>query len=206
MTTQLNKYILFLFFLFIINQTVGQTPNPIVNTFGIHKSFHGTGDLKGFDVNVTKTNKINNSFDWFYSTSLTLHFGQDNAGSYFGMALNVKEPMKFNTFGFQGESGITLKLFEKKFPLNISTGPIVRYQSTSRPRVYTYTADPRYPDALYTIQEIDPNTLSIGYKIQLAIGVMKIRRSRMFFNTNFQNDTHGDVITGLGFVFKNLTY
>jgi hypothetical protein len=115
--------------------------------------------------------------------------------------------MKFSTFGIQGESGITLKLFEKKLPVNISTGPIVRYQSTNRPSIYTYkAADTFYPDALYAIKEIAPNTLSLGYKFQLEIGLMKIRRSRIYFNSCFQNDTHGDVITGLGVVFKNLSY
>jgi hypothetical protein len=208
----MRKCILFILLSLTIINTSGQTPNPIVNTFGFHKSFNGSGDLGGFSINVTKRKHLSKSLDWFYGSSLTFHFGKDYSYEFVSRGfpsnvLNENDPMKFYTFGIQGESGITLKLFEKKFPIHISTGPIIRYQSTSYPTTYGFYYNPtRFPDPFYTIKEIDPNTLSPGYKVQLEIGLGKVRRSRMYFNSYFQNDTNGDVITGLGLVFKNLSY
>lgn len=206
----MKKYILFVLFFLTIISTTGQIPNPIVNTFGINKSFNGSGDLGGFSLNVTKRKYVSKSFDWFYGSSLTFHFGKDYSYEFVSRGfpsnvLNENDPMKFYTFGIQGESGITLKLFEKNFPIHISTGPIIRYQTTSYPTTYSFNYYPRtFPDPFYTIKEIDPNTLSLGYKVQLEIGLLKVRRSKMFFNSYFQNDKNGDVITGLGLVFKNL--
>lgn len=207
----MKKYFLFVIISFCLTKISGQTSNPIVNGFGFHNSFNGSGDLGGFDITVTKRKNINKSLDWYYGSSLTFHFGKDYSYEILSRrlpsnTLNENDPMKFYTFGIQGESGITLKLFENKFPIHLSTGPIIRYQSTSYPTIYSYQYNPnRYPDPFYTIKEIDPNTLSLGYKVQLGIGILKIRRSRMFFNSYFQNDTNGDVITGLGLVFKNLS-
>ena len=115
-------------------------------------------------------------------------------------------PLKFQTIGIQGESGITIKLFENKLPFHISTSPILRFQSTTYPSVYSISNDPLFPRPRYDIVKSIPNTLSVGYKVQLELGLFKIRRSRMFFNSYFQNDTRSDVITGLGIVFKNLSY
>lgn len=205
----MKKHLLIGLLFFSLNNTIGQTPNPLINAFGVHKSFHGTGDLKGFDVIVTKRLQLNHSIDWFYGSSLTLHFGKDHSydypsGSIPASVLTENDPMKFYTFGLQGETGITLKLFEKKLPIHLSSGPIIRYQSTSYPKIYSFTYSPtRNPDPFYTIKDIAPNSLSLGYKIQLEIGLMRIRRSRMFFNSYFQNDVKSDVITGLGLVFKN---
>ncbi len=196
----MKKYFLLVLVSFYITNISGQTSNPIVNTFGFHKSFHGTGDMKGFDVNVKKRKKINKTLDWYYGSSLTLHFRSSERN-------NVDySPLKFQTFGIQGESGISIKLFEKIIPFHISTSPIVRFQSTTYPSVYTISYDPVLFRPRYGIVESIPNTLSVGYKVQLELGLLKIRRSRMFFNSYFQNDTRGDVLTGLGIVFKNLTY
>jgi hypothetical protein len=41
----MRKYILVIFLSSTIINTYGQTPNPIVNTFGFHKSFNGSGDM-----------------------------------------------------------------------------------------------------------------------------------------------------------------
>jgi hypothetical protein len=204
----MKKYILVGILSFCLNNTTGQTPNSIANSFGFHQSFHGTGDLKGFDVVVTKKHEMSQTFDWFYGSSLTFHFGNDRSYEYVngGIPANViaeNAPLKFYTLGIQGESGVALKLFENKFPVHISTGPIIRYQSTSRPSKYVFTYRPTSnPDPYYTIKEIAPNTLSLGYKVQLEIGLLKIRKSRMFFNSYFQNDNRSDVITGFGLVIK----
>ena len=55
----------------------------------------------------------------------------------------------------------------------------------------------------HTIIESIPNTLSLGYKVQLELGLLKTKKSSMTFSANFQNDTPGDVITGLGIVIRN---
>ena len=187
---------------FFTTNVFGQTPNPIVNNFGFHYSLNGTGDMKGFEINVSKRKKINKTFDWYYGSSLTTHF--NNSSSNRGIVDYT--PLKFQTFGIQGETGLTIKLFENKFPFQISTSPIVRFQSTTYPSVYSISNDPFFPRPRYDIVKSIPNTLSLGYKVQLELGLFKIRRSRMFFNSYFQNDTRSDVITGLGIVFKNLSY
>ena len=208
----MKKYIFLLIACFYLNHTSAQTPNPIINTVGIHYSLNGTGDLDGFDISVAKRKKLNSFFDLFYGADLSFHSGEDNSLSSVSRntSTNLRNeyaPMKFYTLGIHGESGITLKIFEKSLPINFSVGPIVRYQSTSYPSIYSFHYNPAiFPEPVYTIKEIAPNTLSVGYKVQLALSVMKIRRSSIFFNSYFQNDTRGDVITGLGFVLKNLSY
>jgi len=198
----MKNYILLVVVSFFTTNVFGQTPNPIVNNFGFHYSLNGTGDMKGFEINVSKRKKINKTFDWYYGSSLTTHF--NNSSSNRGIVDYT--PLKFQTFGIQGETGLTIKLFENKFPFQISTSPIVRFQSTTYPSVYSISNDQFFPRPRYDIVKSIPNTLSLGYKVQLELGLFKIRRSRMFFNSYFQNDTRSDVITGLGIVFKNLSY
>ena len=199
----MKRYIIFVVVSFCLTKISGQTSNPIVNTFGFHKSFNGTGDMKGFDINVQKRKNINKRFDWYYGSSLNLHFRNSPTNL---MSVEPYSPLKFYTFGIQGESGVTIKLFEKILPFHITTSPILRFQSTSKPYVYGISSNSLYPRPRYDIVKSIPNTLSVGYKVQLELGLLKIRRSRMFFNSYFQNDTRGDVITGLGVVFKNLSY
>ena len=198
----MKNYILLVVVSFFTTNVFGQTPNPIVNNFGFHYSLNGTGDMKGLEINVSKRKKINKTFDWYYGSSLTTHF--NNSSSNRGIVDYT--PLKFQTFGIQGETGLTIKLFENKFPFQISTSPIVRFQSTTYPSVYSISNDQFFPRPRYDIVKSIPNTLSLGYKVQLELGLFKIRRSRMFFNSYFQNDTRSDVITGLGIVFKNLSY
>ncbi len=208
----MKKYILLVFINFYLNSVSGQTSDPIVNSFSFHKSINGSGDIDGFDVTISKRKKLSKFLDWYYGSTLTFHFGKDIFYEILSRRIpseiiNQNDPMKFYTFGIQGESALTLKLFENKFPIYISSGPIIRYQSTSHPTIYGYEYNPaRFSQPFYTIKEIDPNTLSLGYKVQLGIGIMKIRRSRLFFNSYFQNDTNGDLITGLGLIFNNLSY
>jgi hypothetical protein len=198
----MKNYILLVVVSLCVSNISGQTLNPIVNNFGFHYSLNGTGDMKGFEINVSKRKKINKSFDWYYGSSLTTHF--NNSSSRRGIIDYT--PLKFQTFGIQGESGITIKLFENKLPFHISTSPILRFQSTTYPSLYSISNDPIFPRPRYDIVKSIPNTLSVGYKVQLELGLFKIRRSRMFFNSYFQNDTRSDVITGLGISFKNLSY
>jgi hypothetical protein len=159
--------------------------------------------MKGFDINVQKRKNINKRFDWYYGSSLNLHFR--NSPTYL-MSVEPYSPLKFYTFGIQGESGVTIKLFEKILPFHITTSPILRFQSTSYPSVYQISSNSSYPRPRYDIVQSVPNSFSVGYKVQLELGLFKIRRSRIFFNSYFQNDTRSDVITGLGIVFKNLNY
>jgi hypothetical protein len=207
----MRKLFLILLILFPLRYGFAQT-NPIVNSFGAHYSFNGSGDIEGFGINATKRKHLNKTFDWYYGSSLTFHFGKDSSydfisGNFPENLLNETDPMKFYTFGIQGESGITLNLLKNKFPIEISTGSIIRYQSTSHPTFYYFYYNPtQFRDPFYVIREIDKNTLSLGYKVQLEIAILKVRRSQMFFSSYFQNDTNGDLITGLGFVFKNLKY
>jgi len=198
----MKNYIFLVVVSFFTTNVFGQTPNPIVNNFGFHYSLNGTGDMKGLEINVSKRKKINKTFDWYYGSSLTTH--SNNSSSNRGIVDYT--PLKFQTFGIQGETGLTIKLFENKFPFQISTSPIVRFQSTTYPSVYSISNDQFFPRPRYDIVKSIPNTLSLGYKVQLELGLFKIRRSRMFFNSYFQNDTRSDVITGLGIVFKNLSY
>ena len=198
----MKNYILLVVVSLCVSNISGQTLNPIVNNFGFHYSLNGTGDMKGFEINVSKRKKINKSIDWYYGSSLTTHF--NNSSSRRGILDYT--PLKFQTFGIQGESGITIKLFENKLPFHISTSPILRFQSTTYPSLYSISNDPIFPRPRYDIVKSIPNTLSVGYKVQLELGLFKIRRSRMFFNSYFQNDTRSDVITGLGISFKNLSY
>ena len=190
---------MFIIVSFCITKITAQTSKPIFNSFGFHYSLNGTGDMKGFDINVAKRRNINKTFDWYYGSSLNLHFRNITNN-----ASDVNHPtLKFQTFGIQAESGITTKLFGNKSPFKISTSPILRFQSTTYPTMYFLSYDRLFPGLNYYLIQSIPNTLSLGYKVQLELELLKMKKSSMSFSANFQNDTRGDVITGLGIVLKN---
>jgi len=190
---------MFIIVSFCITKITAQTSKPIFNSFGFHYSLNGTGDMKGFDINVAKRKNINKTFDWYYGSSLNLHF----RGASHTISGGNPPTLKFQTFGIQAESGITTKLFGNNSPLKISTSPILRFQSTTYPSIYQSSYDPIFNAWRHTIIQSIPNRLSLGYKVQLELGLLKMKKSNMSFSANFQNDTRGDVITGLGIIIKN---
>ncbi len=190
---------MFIIVSFCFTKITAQTSKPIFNSFGLHYSLNGTGDMKGFDINVAKRKSINKKFDWYYGSSLNLHF----RGASHTISGGNPPTLKFQTFGIQAESGITMKLFGSKSPLKISTSPIIRFQSTTYPSIYQSSYDPISNAWRHTIIQSIPNRLSLGYKVQLELGLIKMKKSSMSFSANFQNDTRGDVITGLGIVIRN---
>jgi hypothetical protein len=195
----MKKYIMFIIISICITKMNAQTSKPIFNSFGLHYSLNGTGDMKGFDINVAKRKNINKTFDWYYGSSLNLHF----RGATHTIIGGNPPTLKFQTFGIQAESGVTIKLFGNNSPLKISTSPILRFQSTTYPSIYQSSYDPISNAWRHTIIQSIPNTLSLGYKVQLELELLKMKKSRMSFSANFQNDTRGDVITGLGIIIKN---
>jgi hypothetical protein len=195
----MKKCIMFIIVSFSITKITAQTSKPIFNSFGFHYSLNGTGDMKGFDINVAKRKSINKTFDWYYGSSLNLHF----RGATHTISGGNPPTLKFQTFGIQAESGLTTKLFGNNSPLKISTSPILRFQSTTYPSTYQSSYDPIFNAWRHTIIQSIPNRLSLGYKVQLELELIKMKKSRMSFSANFQNDTRGDVITGLGIIIKN---
>ena len=193
---------MFIIVSFCFTKITAQTSKPIFNSFGLHYSLNGTGDMKGFDINVAKRKSINKKFDWYYGSSLNLHF----RGASHTISGGNPPTLKFQTFGIQAESGVTMKLFGSKSPLKISTSPIIRFQSTTYPSTYQSSYDPISNVWRHTIIQSIPNRLSLGYKVQLELELIKMKKSRMSFSANFQNDTRGDVITGLGIILRNSSY
>lgn len=209
----MKKYILLVVVSFYLANTSAQTSKPLVNSFGFHYSRNSTDYQRGFDLNFIKRKKVHKFYDLYYGATLTYHFGRDrnykSNTSYFmnvpANALADYSPLKFQTFGIQIETGLTAKFAEKSFPIHLSASPILRYQATTLPFHYYFRYNPpSVPIPYYILGNEQPNTLSLGYKLQTEFGLFKVRSSKMFLNIYLQNDTNRDWIYGAGFVFKSI--
>jgi hypothetical protein len=83
----------------------GQISNPIVNNFGFHYSLNGTGDMKGFEINVLKGGK---KFFNKYTPTLIIETWPENTKL-------VKEILNSMDYYLQKDLGVDNYLFTKKF-------------------------------------------------------------------------------------------
>jgi hypothetical protein len=112
--------------------------------------------------------------------------------------------MKFYTFGAQGDIGFAYNtLLNTKFPIRISMSGISRFQSTSYPSTYSFVYDTRaLPFPYYVIKDIDPDSFSIGYKVNVGINIGKIYNRKVYLDGFMQNDLRGDLISSIGILMK----
>jgi hypothetical protein len=166
-------------------------------------SFHGSGDLLGGQGGIAYESNVKNWLSLRYQADVTMH-----GGSAIGYVRNdqfyEQEPMYELTGGVQLSAMPVLHVFGVDKPwLNIAAGPLVRYQINGSPEGYSYqnnAGTPR-PD-VYAIYDVTPRGLYIGYTVGVESQFIHAKKWAGGIRAHFQNDTNGDVITGMSLIWR----
>jgi hypothetical protein len=178
------------------------TDNRQLN-FNAHLAFHGTGDLSGANLEFGTEKKWGKRYGLYNNLGITIHSGQEA-----GMAVNAY-PLQLNstfnalqtvTFGIQTIP--TIYRYSKRGDLKIGAGLVARYQMSSYGNYVASSLGQGNSQYSYSIYENEPNTFSIGYRISADLLLYETKKNKLGFQIFFQNDTRGDVITGLGLSFQ----
>jgi hypothetical protein len=166
-------------------------------------SFHGTGDLSGTNLEFGIERKWGKRYGFYNNLGITIHSGQE-AGfgpSQYPLQLNsTYKSLQTVTAGIQTMP--TFYRYSKRGDLKIGAGLVARYQMTSSGMYAARGMGPGTNQYSYNIYEVDPNTFSLGYRISADLLLYETKKNKLGFQIFFQNDTRGDVITGLGFSFQ----
>lgn len=173
--------------------------------FNAFYSFHGSGDLSGTNLEFGTEKKWGKRYGFYNNLGFTIHTGQE-----VGFTTN-NNPLLINstynslqtvTTGIQ--TAPTFYRYSKRGDLKIGAGLVARYQMTSYGNYSASSVGQGINQYSYTIYENDPNTLSIGYRISADLLLLEKKKNKLSFQLFFQNDTRGDVITGMGISFQTI--
>jgi hypothetical protein len=189
-----------LLFIISINPVLAQD-NQIQISIG--PSFHGTGDLLGFNYGIEYGKTIKKKFSWYISSTGSIHDGFSENIYEYPAGRRVDGSYRFTTAGIQIGYHISYSLIKsKKNDLYLRLGGIIRYQSSS----YYDELSIYYPPATglpFPVTEIvnktPQRTLAIGATPQIAYTFTTKKKICFGFITGFQLDTNGDVISNLSF-------
>lgn len=135
---------------------------------------------------------------------MTIHSGKESFSSNNNASqLNARyNTMQFVTTGIQISP--TFYRYSKRGDVKIGAGMVARYQTSSKPSIYSFSPQPAVQGTSITsIREMEPNSFSLGYLISVELHLISIKKKDLGFQLFFQNDTRGDVITGFGLSLQN---
>lgn len=182
------------------------TPPSIIErqlNFNSHLAFHGTGDLSGTNLEFGTERRWRKRYGFYNNLGVTIHSGQEASTVINVYPLNVNSTynaLQAVTFGIQTIP--TIYRYSKRGDLKIGAGLVARYQMSSYGNYVASSLGQGINQYSYNIYENDPNTFSIGYRISADLLLYEKKRNKLGFQIFFQNDTRGDVITGLGLSFQ----
>ena len=166
-------------------------------------SFHGTGDLSGTNLEFGIERKWGKRYGFYNNLGITIHSGQE-AGlgpRLYPLQLNsTYKSLQTVTAGIQTMP--TFYRYSKRGDLKIGAGLVARYQMTSSSMYGARGMGPGTNQYSYNIYEVDPNTFSLGYRISADLLLFETKKNKLGFQLYFQNDTRGDVLTGMGLSFQ----
>ena len=169
-------------------------------------SFHGTGDLEGAQLEWGFEKNINRYFSLYNNIGVSLHGGsvinvQPNNTSFVPTTIL---PVGSGSL-YEISTGIqTAPTIQTKFPgtpIHIGIGGLLRYQFSSTSSVYGIRRNQN--TTTFSIGPGNYTGFSLGYRVNLGLELVSTRKNKIQFQAGFQNDTRGDVITGLGLVWKH---
>ena len=166
-------------------------------------SFHGTGDLSGTNLEFGIERKWGKRYGFYNNVGITIHSGQEGGfgpNAYPLMVNSSYKSLQTVTAGIQTMP--TFYRYSKRGDLKIGAGLVARYQMTSSGMYAARGMGPGTNQYSYNIYEVDPNTLSIGYRISADLLLFETKKNKLGFQLYFQNDTRGDALTGLGLSFQ----
>lgn len=171
--------------------------------FNAHLAFHGSGDLSGTNLEFGAERRWGKRYGFYNNLGLTIHAGQENgmfANNYPLTVNSSYNALQTLTVGIQTIP--TFYRYSKRGDLKIGAGFVARYQMSSYGNYVASSLGQGISQYTYSIYENEPNTFSIGYRISADLLLYETRKNKLGFQIFFQNDTRGDVITGLGLSFQ----
>lgn len=162
---------------------------------------HGTGDMKGYNINVEYKKDLPKQISYTIGLTTTIHNGEKPI--FYNDANNqmVDASYRYNTSGVQIACKVGLRFLKSKnTDIGARIGSLFRYQSS------TYYDDLNVLFPIITglpfpvttvINKTSQETLSIGAIGQLYFSQFISKRHFLGLNANFQLDSKGDTITQL---------
>lgn len=186
-----------------------QTKNLPYWNFHAAYSFHGTGDLEGAQLEWGFEKNINRYFSLYNNIGVSLHGGSviriqpTNTISTPGTILPGGNGSVYElSTGIQTAPTIQTKI--PGTPIHIGIGGLLRYQFSTGGSGYNIRRNQNTTTfTIGTIGTSNYSGFSLGYRVNLGLELISTRKNKIQFQAGFQNDTRGDVITGLGLVWKH---
>jgi hypothetical protein len=172
--------------------------------FNAHYSFHGTGDLPGTKLEFGYEKRFGKRYGFYNNIGMTIHSGKESFSSNNNASqLNARySNIQYVTTGIQ--TSPTFYRYSKRGDIKIGAGMVARYQTSSKPSIYSISPQPAVQGTSITsIREMQPNSFSLGYMISVELHLLSIKKTDLGFQLFFQNDTRGYVITGFGLSLQN---
>lgn len=193
-----QKATLFLFFLFpfLVQAQIQQQLSLDLN-----RSFHGTGDMRGFGFAVEYGKYAGKRLELTAGVAANIHHDAfPLLVSPLGNPIDASYRLVTGGLQLNGQANFA-PLRTRAHELKIGLGPVVRYQSSNASGGYGVTFPPAvdYPEPVFTFRNYeDQNLVTLGY--QAAASYSFTFQNRLFVGAkaSFQNDTNGDVITQYG--------
>lgn len=202
------KKILLVFSLVLASQFAFSQGRPNAFQLSGGPSWHGTGDLGGLAFGVSYDHPFSKRTDVSTSITTTVHWGKDNGANDTGFGFTPGENLlHFTTAGIQlAVLGYFTPVIFRNSKLKIGAGPLLRFQTTNLPDSYGFHQNTAiYPVPFYTINTTQNyNTLAPGYNVTIAYLLQSFPRYSAGIKVSFQNDTNGDIITGISLIISKL--
>ena len=205
-------------FLLSCNYTIAQDAKKIkfpdrALGFSTGISQHISQSLPGGYLGINHEINLFKKIKLHHNLIFSLHKGKDNThagiiGNAIAMTTvqpNINSvPLKFISAGIQTFSGASTSFFSGK--LMIGAGPMLRYQTTTKPDSYEYTATTRPTTtggtflyrAYYQINSIRPHSFSAGGLIFLDVKLFKVKSIETKANLMYQFDSQSDKLFSAG--------
>ena len=187
-------------------------PKPLLTTasiierqlnFNAHLAFHGTGDLRGTNLEFGTERRWGKRYGFYNNLGITIHSGEEVSTSVNAYPLQLNSTYNtLQTVSFGIQTIPTIYRYSKRGDLKIGAGLVARYQMSSYGNYVASSLGQGISQYSYSINKNDPNTFSIGYRISADLLLYETKKNKLGFQIFFQNDTRGDVITGLGLSFQ----
>jgi hypothetical protein len=187
-------------------------PKPLLTTasiierqlnFNAHLAFHGTGDLRGTNLEFGTERRWGKRYGFYNNLGITIHSGEEVSTSVNAYPLQLNSTYNtLQTVSFGIQTIPTIYRYSKRGDLKIGAGLVARYQMSSYGNYVASSLGQGISQYSYSINKNDPNSFSIGYRITGDLLLYETKKNKLGFQIFFQNDTRGDVITGLGLSFQ----
>ena len=165
-------------------------------------SFHGSGDLGGVHIGVQHGSPIHKRWDVQTMLTTTIHNGiLEGESRIFGTTYDAS--LREVTAGIQFGQSMAYRLLGRSdnHSLELSAGYLLRYQSQTVSQSVSRSTSMLGTDTYtqFSFRHDGPfPQLNVGYQVQIAYNYTTTNGWMMGTVIHFQNDTWGDVITGIG--------